>query len=114
MLRRRRDDTAVRVGLPITVSLLASHAWRSDEKRPAAVMPATSRIGPAPNAIIVRHTTAHESELAALLMMVQPGFMAVWTTAARALGTLTIMPMQTISEPIATVESGAVATAATA
>ena len=46
-------------------------------------------------------------------MIVQPGFMAVWTTAARALGTLRIIPTQTISEPMATVSSGAVATATT-
>ena len=93
---------------------MASHAWMSDENSPAAVMPATSRTGPAPHAIMISATTAQPIELEALLTMVQAGFMAVWTTAARALGTLRIMPRQTISEPTATVLSGAVATARTA
>ncbi len=60
---------------------------------------------------MISATAAHESELERLLTIVQPGFMAVWTTAARLLGAPTIRPTQTITEATATVLSGAVATA---
>src|SRR5262245_27533766 len=99
MLRRSSDITARRVGIPMGVRRLAIQAWMSDEDAELITMPATSATGPAPAAIMITATSAHESELERLLTITHPGRMAVWTTAASALGAPAIMPTQTISEP---------------
>ena len=111
MLRRSSDITARRVGRPMGVRRWAIQAWISDEIAELATMPTISATGPAPAAIMITATAAHDSELERLLTITHPGRMAVWTTAASELGAPTIMPTQTISEPTATVLSGAVATA---
>ncbi len=101
------------MGRPIGVSRWAIQAWIREEIAELATMPTTRATGPAPAAIMISATAAQESELERLLTIVQPGFIAVWTTAARLLGAPTIRPTQTITEPTATVLSGAVSTATT-